>query len=330
MVNNLNIHENDAEILESVRLKVPKELLGIPKVFNLILYCLIDWAIIMISWIAMYFSNIWLYPIWCLIIATQFHSLGVVIHDATHLRFHKKSLGLRIVEILAGYPMGTTLDAMRYHHLRHHRNNGLPNDPYFVTILNEKAGIFYLVWRYVILAPWWAMRSVFGLFSLLIPEMRTHYAKIFLQDRSNKDLTNSVEVITCAREELGHIIFQILIFSLAINKPILILSYYFIPITLTGLLAGYRVLSEHNYIPAMDRSVKTLFLTTNDHDLGFFRQFLFAPRNIGYHLVHHLHPQVALENLSRLHNWYSMQYPKLYPSPVKQGKMNNVQIEMTS
>jgi hypothetical protein len=34
---------------------------------------------------------------------------------------------------MAGYPVGSTLDAldaMRYHHLRHHRDLGFPSDPY--------------------------------------------------------------------------------------------------------------------------------------------------------------------------------------------------------
>jgi fatty acid desaturase len=38
--------------------------------------------------------------------------------------------------------------------------------------------------------------------------------------------------------------------------------------------------------------------------MGLMGQVLLAPRNIGYHREHHLHPQAALENLPRLRAWY--------------------------
>jgi fatty acid desaturase len=34
---------------------------------------------------------------------------------------------------------------------------------------------------------------------------------------------------------------------------------------------------------------------------------LLFPRNIGYHVVHHLYPQAALETLPQLHAWYLRQ-----------------------
>jgi fatty acid desaturase len=34
-----------------------------------------------------------------------------------------------------------------------------------------------------------------------------------------------------------------------------------------------------------------------------------APRNGGYHLVHHLHPRAAYHRLPLLHRWYAEHHP---------------------
>jgi biopolymer transport protein ExbB/TolQ len=48
---------------------------------------------------------------------------------------------------------------------------------------------------------------------------------------------------------------------------------------------------------------------------GPLGRVLFAPRNIGYHIVHHLHPQVALDALPRLRAWYVKEHGESYPAP---------------
>jgi len=54
---------------------------------------------------------------------------------------------------------------------------------------------------------------------------------------------------------------------------------------------------------------------TNDNYLGWLGALALAPRNIGYHIVHHIHPQVALTALPRLREWYLSVHPELYPPP---------------
>ncbi|WP_272491428.1 hypothetical protein [Corallococcus exercitus] len=40
-----------------------------------------------------------------------------------------------------------------------------------------------------------------------------------------------------------------------------------------------------------------------------------APRYVGLHVVHHLHPQVSLTHLPRLRAWYVERFPHHYPRP---------------
>jgi fatty acid desaturase len=295
---------------------VPQELLGKPKIARLLGYAAMDWALILLGWGLMARSPYWLYPLWTVLIAGRFHAFGVILHDLAHMPLRGKSAGVRAVEVLTGYPIATTLNAMRYHHLRHHRDSGMPSDPYFKPSVRGRPAIFLLIWlRHLLLVPVWTLRGPYGLLAVVFPKMRTSYARVFLQDRSGKDLTNDPEVLACARAELGQVIFHAGLFAFTAMHPQTALYFYFIPVTVTGLFAGYRVLREHDYVPTTDRTIETILGTTVDHNLGPLGRVFFAPRNIGYHIVHHLHPQVALENLPLLRAWYVARYRDRYPAP---------------
>ncbi len=295
---------------------VPAHLLGRATVARLLRFAATDWAIIAAIWIAMSFTPAWLYPFWVVLLAGRFHAFGVILHDATHMPLRKKDWRTRLLETLCGYPIATTLNAMRYHHLRHHRDSGMKTDPYFKPSLRGRPVIFMLIWiRHLILVPFWTIRGPYGLLCVAFPKLRNSYGRAFLQDRSGQDLTESRELLTCAREELGQVLFQLAIAGLAVYRFELVLYYYLIPAAVTGLFAGYRVLMEHDYVRVSDRKLSTIIATTTDHNLGPFGRAFFAPRNIGYHIVHHLHPQTALENLPALRLWYKERHPGIYPEP---------------
>jgi fatty acid desaturase len=307
------------------RASVPRELLGKPRLVRLFAYAAIDWAWIALGWVAMARAPYWAYPALVLLIAGRFHAFGVILHDMTHMPLRKKTALVRLVEVLTGYPLATTFNAMRYHHLRHHRDSGMPTDPYFKPSVRGRPAIFLLIWlRHLLLVPAWTIRGPYGLLAVVFPKMRTSYARIFLQDRSGKDLTHDPEVLACAREELGQVIAHAALFTFTAFHPQTALYFYFIPVTVTGLFAGYRVLREHDYVPTMDRTIGTILATTVDHNLGPLGRLFFAPRNIGYHVVHHLHPQVALENLPRLRDWYIANYGSRYPAPYGQMRLEPV------
>jgi fatty acid desaturase len=89
---------------------------------------------------------------------------------------------------------------------------------------------------------------------------------------------------------------------------------YVVPVSIAGLLAARRVLIEHTYERTSDRRVETIIATTNDNHLGLLGALGLAPRNIGYHIVHHIHPQVRLEALPKLREWYVRAHPTSYPT----------------
>jgi fatty acid desaturase len=298
------------------RRDVPPELLEPATPANLVRMTLEEWGMIGGLWITMAVIPWWLYPIAILLLAGRFHALGVVLHDAVHMPLRSKTAGIRFVEALCGYPIGTTLNAMRYHHLRHHRDSGMPTDPYFKAGDHSSAWWNLNILRGLLLVPFFSVRAIVGAAASKVSSVRNLYAHVFLQDRTAEDLRESPEVIECARAEWAQVILQTAVVGLALIFFGPVLWGYLVPVSIAGVLAARRLLIEHTYEQAADRRIETIVTTTNDNHLGLLGALGLAPRNIGYHIVHHIHPQVRLGALPRLRDWYAARHPAMYP-PVR-------------
>ncbi len=290
------------------RRDVPPELLEKSDARGLVIMVLQEWGMILGLYVIILIMPVWVYPVSALLLAGRYHALGVILHDATHMPLRSKSIAIRFVEIFAGYPIATTLNAMRYHHLRHHRDCCMKTDPYY------KSGDQNLVWwilntlRGLLLVPFWSLRSLIGGLAFLIPGLRNLYGHVFLQDRTDADLRNSKEISDCARSEWGQISFLAIMVLLTISYPVEMIAIYFLPVSMAGLFAARRLLIEHNYVPVEDRKIETIIAITNDNHTGLLGALLLAPRNIGYHVVHHIHPQVRLGALPDLRDWYILHH----------------------
>jgi len=286
---------------------VPKKLLQPAEPVKLVLLACADWAIIVGVWVAAAFAPRWFYPLWVLLLAGRLHALGVVLHDVVHQPRRAKTPLVRVIEIISGYPIGSTVEAMRYHHLRHHRDLGFPGDPYLKSwVGRSKTRLWVMSLRYFALAPLWVVRGVYGCVAAYVPSLRNSYGRLFLQDKSGKDLTNSQEVIDCALEDRWQTVFYACVGLLFAIRPYWMMAYYIMPLVIAGYSAGYRLLVEHVQEPNQDRSPETTMRSTRNHHLGWIGRLFLAPHNVGYHLAHHLHPQAALENLPELQQWYEI------------------------
>ncbi|MDP2311612.1 MAG: fatty acid desaturase [Pseudomonadota bacterium] len=297
------------------RARPPRALLVPPTVERLLAMAAADWTVIGVAWLVMALGPLWAGVLAGVVVASRIHAFGVILHDAAHLPLRGKPVRVRLLEAMCGYPLATTIDAMRYHHLRHHRDNGMPADPYFKAGVEARPVLYALnVLRGFALMPFWSVRVWFGLATWARPGLRNAYGRVFLQDRSGADLSESREVAACARAELGQAVFQGVVVAIAWVAPAAVLYGFVLPAVLAGVLAAWRLLQEHRYTPTTDRRVETTLATTRDHHLTGPLTWLLAPRNIGHHVVHHLHPQVGLEHLPALRAWYRANQPG-YPEP---------------
>jgi fatty acid desaturase len=286
--------------------ELPPELLAPARIARLLRYALAEWATIGALWIAMACAPGWLYPLGALLVAGRLHALGVVLHDACHMNPRAPRRGLWLLEILAGYPIATSVDAMRYHHLRHHRDSGMPQDPYFKPGISHDRTMRTLGrLRGLLLVPAWFVRAFYGSLALLLPALRESYARYLLQDRSGASLRNSPEVLQCLRQEPKQALFWLLVAAAAWQFPSAVTLYYVVPLVLAGALNVNRVIVEHVHVACADRRPETVAATTVTHDWGALGRLFLFPRNIGFHTAHHLHPQAALECLPGLERYYA-------------------------
>jgi fatty acid desaturase len=290
--------------LSNIKKSVPSYLLEKPSLEKLIIHSISDWILILVS-VSVYLNveNIYAMGFSILIASTRIHAFGVILHDVSHMSLKNKDYKMRLIEFLTGYPSGTTVNAMKYHHIRHHQNTCMDVDPYFKkSIVSTWLKKVYTL-KTCILIPFWHLRPLLGIPAYYLPGLRTAYARVFLQDKSeNTVFEHSKEVMTCCYEDHYQLIYTLSLAYL-LNSTNLI-SFYLISVAFTGITAGYRLMKEHQHELVQSRDIQTVLENTNDHGLKGLVRFFLAPRNIGYHKVHHLHPQVAWYNLPKLRKWY--------------------------
>lgn len=295
------------------RAAVPRALLVRATVPGLLRLAAIEWAWMGACWLAMARWP-WVAPLVVPVIAGRLHALGVILHDAVHLSVRRKGWGLRLLEVLAGYPVASTWESMRYHHLRHHRDAGLPSDPYRRRPLHG-----WRLWRAWLLLvgviPFWVLRGPVGLLAWVVPPLRAPYARLFLQAAPAEGLADSEEVRACARSEAGQVLFHLGVLALAWRWPEAVAWGYGLPLLVASGFNAHRLLAEHTGAEARGRTLEDVLAVTADHGLGWPGRLWLAPRNVGCHVVHHLHPQVSLEHLPRLRAWYVARFPDHYPPP---------------
>jgi fatty acid desaturase len=287
------------------RRDVPAALLQPAEWAPLLRAALADWAVIGLCWGGMAVAPWWSWPLGILVVAGRLQALGVVMHEACHMKRQEPSAASRCLEFLAGYPVTTTLAAMRYHHLRHHRHSGLAIDPYFKAgASHEPVPAVLARLRGLLLPPAWILRAYLGWLALCWPRWRNPYGRIFLGDRSGGDLRTHPELLRCLRAEPAQALFFLALLPLAWRFPLPVMVGYGLPLLMAGLLNAHRVVAEHVHVPVVDRLPATLVATTRTHEGGFLSRALLYPRQIGYHTAHHLHPTAALQRLPALHAWY--------------------------
>jgi fatty acid desaturase len=310
----MSLHPAPSSPALPLRAVVPPELLRRTHVSELLRMAGTEWA-----WIGACQLGMFLVPeatpLLGVLIAGRLHAFGAILHDAVHLTVRGKGPALWLLECLAGYPIATTWNAMRYHHLRHHHHEGTERDAYD----KPPPGPWWRalpLWLFLILiVPFWVVRGPVGLLAWALPPLRTLYGRIFLLDRSRQDLTHSAEVISCARAEAGQVLFHLAVLALAWRWPHAVAYGYGLPLLGASALSAYRLLAEHSPARNQGRTLQGVLASTMDHGLGWLGRLVLAPRNIGYHIVHHLHPQVGARHLPRLRAWYLQHFPEHYPRP---------------
>ena len=293
--------------------RVPPELLGRPRPLRLLRAALVDWSVIVACWLAMWHGPHWVYPAAALLVGGRFYALAVLQHDASHMPVRARGPLMALLDVLCGYPLAITRDVMRANHVRHHRNAGLATDPYFHGgKFGRPAGYALCFFLLATLLPHWYIRSFLGTAACVFPRLRRVYAKFHVM-APGETWAHPDEIRRCIRSDVPLCAVHVALGLAAVAWPEAILHFYVVPAFIGLAFQAYRFLADHAPTPNPDRSPESILRTTRDTTSGLLRWLFFSPHNIGYHVVHHLHPQVAYEHLPGLRRWYVERYPGRYP-----------------
>ena len=236
------------------------------------------------------------------IVASRLHALGVILDDACHRRGHRKTAAWSAVEALAGWPIASTIEAMRYHHLRHHRNAGMRTDPYRHPLLERgRWAHALLALRGALLPFWWTLRAFVAPLALLVPTCALCTGRAFLQHRCRKRSARASRLLRCARANLVQAAAHCAAGAAIVALELPFVSCYLVPWMLGGIMNANRVIIEHAPAENHDRTLATVLATTRDHDFGWLANaLLLYPHRIGLHQAHHFAPTAAFVHLPRV------------------------------
>lgn len=319
---------------------------------GLLAQALEEWLFILVTWLVLAFAAsvplvfLLVYGFALAILAGRFHALGVILHDGIHsFEISRRRSGW--LALLAGYPITTTPEAMRFHHLRHHRHFGTANDPYL------KSGSKWIAWSVtslkgctLVLA--WSIRPFVGLAVLALRGLGANeaaeaglrvYGRGFLQAKE-LDPSTRQELETCLKAEKGQALFFVAVGALSIWQSAWMFAAYWLPLWFAGFINVWRVYLEHDHEfrrmgalghdEAGESGDTRRQVWRSTESVALYRivrplRWILAPRNIGYHQAHHLSPTTRLQDLPRLHQRFADDFEIASDSrfPVKSGVVHD-------
>lgn len=223
-------------------------------------------------------------PLVVMWIGARQHALGVLMHEGAHyLLFRNRRLNAIVSELFLAWPLFITTRAYRGSHFAHHRHVNSERDP---DLARKQS------------SEWEFPKSGRALFALLAKDvfgLNTHQQFLELADMSDqKDVSRGFDAYGAAR-----MVFYILVLAAVTYFglwPVFLLLWVLPILTWLKMVMRVRSIAEHFAIE--NDHVYTRSRTTLP---SFLERLFVAPRNINFHLEHHLYPSVPFFRLPQLH-----------------------------
>ena len=224
-------------------------------------------------------------------IGARQHALAILMHDATHFRLHPSRRVNEVVsELLLAWPLFITVRGYRVNHFAHHRKPNTDEDPDWVRKRRAPDE-----WRFPMRWP--------QLAALLLKDLCGWNSKRLLTDLATFSGGGSGFAQARPGPARWYLAARLGLYAAAALAFTLFelwtgfLVYWAVPL-LTWLVLVLRVRSIAEHFAIERDHVYTTARTTLPTPL---ERLFVAPKNVGYHLEHHLCPSVPFYNLPRLH-----------------------------
>ncbi len=229
-------------------------------------------------------GNFLLYLVTVVWIATRQHALMILLHDGTHYRlFRNRKLNDWVSEIALAWPVLISARAYRRNHFAHHRYLNTDGDPDWVRRKGDPAWVF--------------------------PKPRAEMAGLLLRDLTGLGAIALLKLMkTVASKDvdvqrsflLVRYGFYLIVIALALwmGAMKLLLLYWFVPLfTCLVFIFRIRSIAEHSGLP----TTGSVYAQTRTVIPSMLERIFIAPKNVNFHLEHHLYPSVPFYRLPRLH-----------------------------
>ncbi|MBY0515686.1 MAG: fatty acid desaturase [Bacteriovoracaceae bacterium] len=257
---------------------------------NIILLTAIYLTIWSLTLLVSKFNTIWGWSLAVLITGALQHHLAILLHEASHFNlFPQRVWNERIGQALCGAPALTNLKDYRYIHLKHHKFSGDPDlDPevsfYHKTKIgygrNENRLVMNLVQDFTGVST---IRSLIVLTDIIKQAIK----RGDIRETNKFDLQwGAIGWVTLFGVPLilGTIKFAFIIWAFA-------------TLVVTPILIRWHGIGEHTGVNAEVEQDKTL-----THEFPFIVNFFLYPLKSGFHLEHHLFPQVPWYRMNKFRN----------------------------
>ncbi len=264
-----------------------RELLELSKISSLrgLFHIVVEWALIVAT---VYFcrrhSDPFVYLIAIFWIATRQHALMILLHEGTHYRLcRNRKLNDWISEIVLAWPVLISARAYRRNHFAHHRYLNTDGDPDWVRRKGDRAWVF--------------PKSRLQMAGLLLSDL-TGFGAIVLVKLMRTVASRDTDVSRPFM--LARYGFYVSVMAAAVwmGAVHLLLLYWFVPLfTCLVFIFRIRSIAEHSGLPVQG----SVYAQTRTTLPSIMERLLIAPKNVNYHLEHHLYPSVPFYRLPKLH-----------------------------
>jgi len=250
-----------------------------------LLHIIGEWALILS---AIYICNRYftplLYVLAVMLVGARQHALVILMHDGSHYRlFRKKWVNDVISDALLAWPVFATTRGYRFTHFAHHRFINTEADPDWVRKHTHE-------WEFP--KTWYSLGLILvkDLFGLNSHQLLAEAADVSAAPDARRSATHGYSAL--------RILYYFAIIGLLAYFQLLplFLLFWVIPLlTWFKVILRIRSIAEHFGI---EEHAYALSRTTLPN---LFERIFVAPKNVNYHIEHHLYPSVPFYRLPRLH-----------------------------
>lgn len=226
-------------------------------------------------------------PVVIMWIGARQHALAILMHESTHyLLFKNRRLNAIVSEVFLAWPLFITTRTYRGSHFAHHRHVNSEKDP---DLLRKQSSASE--WEFP--TSWGALCALLtkDVLGLNTRQMFLDFSDMWEQQETRKE---RIDPYAVARG------FYYVIVLAAVTYfrmwPVFLLLWVVPIFTWLKMIMRIRSIAEH-FAVARDH----VYTQTRTTLPSLLERLFVAPRNINYHIEHHLYPSVPFFRLPQLH-----------------------------